>query len=88
MQQPLPTWENSFPVQSNHFEQSGAAKSGRKQHRSCDQCRKGKRGCDAVIPKDITSSPGSLRSDSAGYPGGGSIVLSFSDYLILSLPLF
>jgi hypothetical protein len=24
----------------------------RKQNRSCDQCRKGKRRCDAVIPRD------------------------------------
>jgi hypothetical protein len=29
------------------------SKSGRKQHRSCDQCRKGKKGCDAVILKDF-----------------------------------
>ncbi|KAH7371758.1 hypothetical protein BKA64DRAFT_649433 [Cadophora sp. MPI-SDFR-AT-0126] len=55
MQQPLSVWEDSVvdPVLWEQQSPPGvASKSGRKQHRSCDQCRKGKKGCDAVILKN------------------------------------
>jgi hypothetical protein len=56
LQQPLPAWEDSAVDRVLWGEQSlpgVVSKSGRKQHRSCDQCRKGKKGCDAVILKDF-----------------------------------
>ena len=68
LRQPLLAWEDSLLGQVNCVEQP---KSRRKQHRSCDQCRKGKRGCDAVILHDFANSPGSLSSDFAGYHGEG-----------------
>jgi hypothetical protein len=56
LQQPLPAWEDSAVERVLWGDQSlpgVVSKSGRKQHRSCDQCRKGKKGCDAVILKDF-----------------------------------
>ena len=48
----------------------------RRQNRSCDQCRKGKRKCDAVIPRDwpfkeneeVDEEVGELSSISKGLP--------------------
>jgi hypothetical protein len=54
LQEPLPAWEDLAVDRVLWGEQSlpgVVSKSGRKQHRSCDQCRKGKKGCDAVILK-------------------------------------
>jgi hypothetical protein len=54
LQEPLPAWEDLAVDRVLWGEQSlpgVVSKSGRKQHRSCDQCRKGKKGCDAVIIK-------------------------------------
>lgn len=34
---------------------SGTSKTGRRQYRSCDQCRKGKRACDIVLSEDSGS---------------------------------
>jgi len=59
LQQPLPAWEDSAVERVLWGDQSlpgVVSKSGRKQHRSCDQCRKGKKGCDAVILKDFGNS--------------------------------
>ncbi|KAE8445799.1 hypothetical protein EG329_012857 [Mollisiaceae sp. DMI_Dod_QoI] len=56
LQEPLQTWEDSAVDRALWGDQSlpgVVSKSGRKQHRSCDQCRKGKKGCDAVILKDF-----------------------------------
>ncbi|KAE9374936.1 hypothetical protein N431DRAFT_336457 [Stipitochalara longipes BDJ] len=56
LQEPLQAWEDSAVDRVLWGEQSlpgVVSKSGRKQHRSCDQCRKGKKGCDAVILKDF-----------------------------------
>ncbi|KAL5317605.1 hypothetical protein ACEPPN_014701 [Leptodophora sp. 'Broadleaf-Isolate-01'] len=36
------------------------SKSSRKQHRSCDQCRRGKKGCDAVVLKDFAKDMANL----------------------------
>lgn len=35
---------------------SGTSKTGRRQYRSCDQCRKGKRACDIVLSEEPVSS--------------------------------
>lgn len=54
LQELLPSWEDLAVDRVLWGEQSlpgVVSKSGRKQHRSCDQCRKGKKGCDAVILK-------------------------------------
>lgn len=56
MQESLQAWEDSAVDRVLWGEQSlprAASNPGRKQHRSCDQCRKGKKGCDAVILKDF-----------------------------------
>ena len=56
LQEPLPAWEDSAVDRVLWGDQSlpgVVSKSGRKQHRSCDQCRKGKKGCDAIILKDF-----------------------------------
>ena len=56
LQQPLPAWEDLAVDRVLWGDQSlpgVVSKSGRKQHRSCDQCRKGKKGCDAIILKDF-----------------------------------
>jgi len=56
LQESLQAWEDSAVDQVLWWEQplpGVMSKSGRKQHRSCDQCRKGKKGCDAVILKDF-----------------------------------
>jgi hypothetical protein len=37
---------------------SSTSKSGRRQFRSCDQCRKGKRACDIAIPDDFATGAG------------------------------
>ncbi|PMD45882.1 hypothetical protein L207DRAFT_628548 [Hyaloscypha variabilis F] len=56
LQEPLPAWQDSAVDRVLWGDQSlpgVVSKSGRKQHRSCDQCRKGKKGCDAIILKDF-----------------------------------
>lgn len=52
----LQAWQDSAVdrvLSGEQFLPGVVSKSGRKQHRSCDQCRKGKKGCDAVILKDF-----------------------------------
>jgi len=34
---------------------AAVSSTGRRQHRSCDQCRKGKRACDAIAPPTTVS---------------------------------
>ncbi|TAQ90003.1 hypothetical protein B7494_g1674 [Chlorociboria aeruginascens] len=56
LQESLRAWEDSNVARVLWGDQAlpgVVSKSGRKQHRSCDQCRKGKKGCDAVILKDL-----------------------------------
>jgi hypothetical protein len=67
MQRPSKAWNDLLLNQVNNTEHANLSKSGRKQHRSCDQCRKGKRGCDAIILKEPTHPPNSSCSDVNGF---------------------
>lgn len=42
----------------------------RKQNRSCDQCRKGKRRCDAVIPRDWPFAEKAIKSEQQSQDAG------------------
>ncbi|KAL2065968.1 hypothetical protein VTL71DRAFT_3638 [Oculimacula yallundae] len=60
----VPTWEESVVDRVLSGEPSlskfPASKSRRKQHRSCDQCRKGKKGCDAIVLKGFANDTADL----------------------------
>lgn len=87
MQRPLKTWNNVLLNQVNHTEQASPPKSERKQHRSCDQCRRGKRGCDAIILKEPTHSPDSSCSDVTGFHVEGTSNARGGFEIYLDLPM-
>lgn len=45
--------EDSLQPRSQCQRESATSKTGRRQHRSCDQCRKGKRACDLVMLNNV-----------------------------------
>jgi hypothetical protein len=67
----LPPAEQTFPKVPTR----DTAAPIRKQNRSCDQCRKGKRRCDAVVPREWPPFPGDAVSHPAPPSTSGELIM-------------
>lgn len=63
---PMPEAAGALPqARTTALIATNSSKTGRRQHRSCDQCRKGKRACDALILRDWGLEPPESTSQDA-----------------------